>query len=97
MEKENANGSCWMKWARSLQAISQTGLHFSGDPYDRERYGQIAEISAEILAHHSSLSAEEILNLNKSEFGYATPKVDVRGVAFRDGKILLVRETADQG
>ncbi|MFA6172673.1 MAG: NUDIX hydrolase [Kiritimatiellales bacterium] len=86
-----------MKWARSLQAISQTGLHFSGDPYDRERYGQIAEISAEILAHHSSLSAEEILNLNKSEFGYATPKVDVRGVAFRDGKILLVSETADQG
>jgi ADP-ribose pyrophosphatase YjhB (NUDIX family) len=27
--------------------------------------------------------------------GYATPKVDVRGAVFRDGQILLVRETAD--
>ena len=27
--------------------------------------------------------------------GYATPKVDVRGVVFRDGKLLLVREKSD--
>jgi ADP-ribose pyrophosphatase YjhB (NUDIX family) len=86
-----------MQWIRSLQAISQNGLHFSSDSYDRERYEQIAKISAEILEHHSSLSAADVLNLNKAEFGYATPKVDVRGAAFRDGKILLVRETADQG
>jgi ADP-ribose pyrophosphatase YjhB (NUDIX family) len=97
MEKENTPDSQWMQWARSLQAISQTGLHFSGDPYDRERYEQIGKISAEILARHSSLAVGEILELNKSEFGYATPKVDVRGVVFRNGKILLVRETADRG
>ena len=29
--------------------------------------------------------------------GYATPKVDVRGAAFRDDKILLVREARDGG
>jgi len=27
--------------------------------------------------------------------GYATPKVDVRGAAFRDGRILMVRERSD--
>jgi len=29
--------------------------------------------------------------------GYATPKVDVRGAVFRDGKILMVREKLDDG
>jgi ADP-ribose pyrophosphatase YjhB (NUDIX family) len=86
-----------MEWIRALQAISQTGLHFTKDPYDRERYEQIEKIAADMLAQCSNFFAEEFLELNKAEFGYATPKVDVRGVAFRDGKILLVREIADEG
>lgn len=86
-----------MEWIRALQAISQTGLHFTKDPYDQERYEQIEKIAANMLEQCSNLSAEEFLELNKAEFGYATPKVDVRGVAFRDGKILLVREIADEG
>jgi ADP-ribose pyrophosphatase YjhB (NUDIX family) len=85
----------WIQWARALQAISQTGLHFSEGLYDKERYQQIAKIAAEILAHHTNLSEERILELNASEFGYATPKIDVRGVVFKDSKILLVREVAD--
>lgn len=87
----------WIKWGRKLQAISQTGLHFCDDQYDRERYEQIGKIAAEILAQHTNLSVEELLKLNAAEFGYATPKVDVRGVVFRDEKILLVREIADAG
>ena len=80
----------WIEWGRKLQAISQTGLHFTENQYDRERYEQIRTIAAEIFAEHTNLSVEELLNLNAAEFGYATPKVDVRGVAFRDDKILLV-------
>ena len=87
----------WIEWSRKLQAISQTGLHFCDDQYDRERYEQIGVIAAEILASHTSLSVQELLQLNAKEFGYATPKVDVRGVIFRDDKILLVREIADEG
>ena len=87
----------WIEWGRKLQAISQTGLHFTENQYDRERYEQIGKIAAEVLAEHTNLSVEELLNLNAAEFGYATPKVDVRGVAFRDDKILLVREIADGG
>ena len=81
----------WIEWGRKLQAISQTGLHYTENQYDRERYEQIRTIAAEILAEHTSLSVEELLNLNVDEFGYATPKVDVRGVVFQDEKILLVR------
>jgi ADP-ribose pyrophosphatase YjhB (NUDIX family) len=35
------------------------------------------------------------LQLLRQEQGYATPKVDVRGAAFREGRILLVREVSD--
>jgi ADP-ribose pyrophosphatase YjhB (NUDIX family) len=87
----------WLAWSRALRAISQSGLHFCKDPYDRERYDQVQRIAAEILAAHSSLSVEESLALDASEFGYATPKVDVRAVVFRQGRMLLVREVADQG
>jgi ADP-ribose pyrophosphatase YjhB (NUDIX family) len=97
IERESVNEQNWIQWARALQAISQTGLHFSEDQYDKERYQQIAKIAAEILAHRTNLSAKKILELNASEFGYATPKVDVRGVVFKGSKILLVREIADHG
>lgn len=87
----------WIEWAKELQAISQTGLHYTTGQFDRERYQRLGEISAEILATYSNLSVEQFLEFNALEFGYATPKVDVRGVIFQDSKILLVRETADNG
>jgi len=97
VEREIVNEPDWIQWARALQAISQKGLHFAEDQYDKDRYQQIAKIAAEILAHHTNLSEKKILELNATEFGYATPKVDVRGVVFKDAKILLVREIADHG
>ena len=36
-----------------------------------------------------------MLDLFACDAGYATPKVDVRGVVFQDGKILLVQERSD--
>ena len=38
-----------------------------------------------------------MLDLYRSGTGYATPKVDVRGAAFVDGRVLLVREISDGG
>ncbi len=87
----------WLRWARELQALGQTGLHFAEISYDRERYQRVEQIAAEILAAHTSLGVEEILSLNRREFGYATPKVDVRGVVFHQGRILLVQEAMDAG
>jgi len=87
----------WVEWARALQAISQTGLHYTDNAYDRERYEQIAKISSEIISNHSNLTETQIIEFNAADFGYATPKIDVRGVIFKDSKILLVREIADQG
>ncbi len=85
----------WVGWARELQAIAQTGLHFTESEYDRERYKRILEISIEIFANSSGESPALIRRLFDNQTGYATPKVDVRGVVFRDDKLLLVQERSD--
>jgi len=85
----------WVGWARELQAIAQTGLHFSESEYDLERYRKILKISVEIFAIHSGESSALIRGMFEAQNGYATPKVDVRGVVFRDDKLLLVQERLD--
>jgi len=85
----------WLRLAREMSAMAQTGLAFSKDPYDRLRYERLRELSAEMLAQGSATDYERILESLRGETGYATPKVDVRGAAFRDGRVLLVREITD--
>jgi ADP-ribose pyrophosphatase YjhB (NUDIX family) len=81
--------------ARRLHALARTGLHFCGNEYDRERYVEIEQIAAELLSGPSPADREALLALWRNETGYVTPKVEVRGAAFRDEQVLLVRETAD--
>jgi len=85
----------WVGWARELQAIAQTGLHFSDSEYDRERYRRILAVSIEIFANYSGETPVLIRQLFENQTGYATPKVDVRGVVFREDKLLLVQERSD--
>lgn len=85
----------WLHWVRKLQAIAQSGLTFAEHPYAIERYEAVRQIAAEIMAAHSQYEQEAILELFASELGYATPKLDVRGVVFQNDQILLVREASD--
>ncbi len=87
----------WLQWAKSLQAIAQNGLTFAENQFDIERYEKIREIASEIMAENSNGKFEYIKNLFGNEEGYSTPKVDVRGVVFKDNKVLLVKEKADGG
>jgi len=85
----------WIEWARALQAIAQNGLHFTKDGYDRQRFEAVREIAAQMMAAGCDTPAEAIVGLFSEQAGYATPKVDVRGVVFREEEILLVRESDD--
>ncbi len=87
----------WLQWAREIQAIAQTGETYALNEWQSERYGCLMEISAEIINEHTHYPVEPILESFKLQLGYATPKVDVRGAVFRDGKLLLVREKMDGG
>ncbi len=85
----------WLTWAKRLAALAQDGLTYSDNEYEIERYQQIRQIAAEMMAAGSGVDAQTLLDLLAPERGYATPKVDVRGAAFRDNKILLVKEKVD--
>lgn len=84
-----------LRWARELQALAQTGLAFSKDPYDQERYHAARALAIEMLAVIGAAETPVIAQLFEGETGYATPKVDVRGAVFREEQILLVREVTD--
>lgn len=86
----------WLTFGKRLQAIASTGLHFTQDPFDRERYEEIEAIANEMLASLARVPIERIQGLvSESARGYATPKVDVRAALIEDDAILLVRERSD--
>lgn len=86
----------WLTRAREIQSIAQTGLAFTRDPYDRERYEALLALAARMMAQGDPASGDRLLDLFRHEQGYATPKVDVRGAVFdAQDRLLMVRETAD--
>ncbi|MHC4534894.1 MAG: NUDIX hydrolase [Planctomycetota bacterium] len=85
----------WLDWAKRLQAVAQNGLTYAENHFDLERYERVQQIAAEILADKASVNTKDVIDLFVREKDYATPKVDVRGAAFRDDRILLVKESSD--
>jgi ADP-ribose pyrophosphatase YjhB (NUDIX family) len=86
-----------LDWAQRLAAIAQSGLTYARDPFDIERYTQLRELAADVIADQTGRPALDVAAFLSREAGYATPKIDVRGVVFRDGRLLLVRERSDSG
>ena len=91
----NTQSPKWLEWAREIFSLSQSGITYSGNQYDIERYKRLQEISAEIIANQSETPKEMALDSFSMQAGYITPKIDVRGAVVRDGKILLIQERAD--
>jgi ADP-ribose pyrophosphatase YjhB (NUDIX family) len=87
----------WLEWAREIQALAQTGLHYSPDDYHRERYRRLMDIAVEITSESANLPREAVQRAFLAARGYATPKISVRGAVFRCGKILMVRDRSDDG
>lgn len=77
----------WIALSRELKSIAEAGLRYSESEYDRERYQQLHELSS------APLSAVAPDFKWPHDFGYATPKVDVRAAVIDDtDRILLVQE-----
>ena len=91
------NNPQWLMWVRQMTLIAQNGLAYTKDEFDRERFEMLQALAAEITAVYTQTPFPIIHDLYKAEVGHATPKVGVRGVVFRDDKILLVREKSDGG
>ncbi|MCQ6560019.1 NUDIX hydrolase [Paenibacillus mendelii] len=85
----------WLEWVKQIQSIAQIGLTYAKDPYDVERYEALRQLSIEMVSTYTFMEKEQVELVFANEKGYATPKVDIRGVVFHQGKLLLVREKGD--
>jgi ADP-ribose pyrophosphatase YjhB (NUDIX family) len=80
-----------------MKAIAETGLLFSENAYDQERYAELRELSLEWLSNISDFTDHEIRTAFPLPNEYPTAKVDIRGMLMSDdNKILLVKESMDQ-
>lgn len=93
------------RWSSSLAAIARTGLGFSENLFERERYEEVLHIAADIKAAAAALEdateveretdhfvQEWLDNVGEGVPGYVTPKVAVGAVVGNnDGEILLVQ------
>ena len=85
----------WLKWVTEIQSIVQSGLTYSKDKYDIERFEQLKNLSAQIISEYTEVEIEKVKDLLNNDYGYLTPKVDIRGAVIKNQKILLVKESID--
>jgi len=83
--------SDFVKYLQRMIALTDTGLTFTKDPFDRERYEDLRSLLSEMLNQASDLDAEEVAEVLKPTSAYATPLMDVRAWIIEDEKICLVR------
>jgi len=85
-----------LELAKKIQALAETGKHYSLSDYDTDRYTDIEKASAEIISQLGGGPVKKIMTAIKEDNGYKTPKVDVRAVILNEkNEILMVREKID--
>jgi ADP-ribose pyrophosphatase YjhB (NUDIX family) len=86
-----------MEWAQRIQAAAQNGLAYTQNPFDKERFLDLEKLASEMMAQATGANLGEVQSVFEAQSGYATPKIDVRGVVFKGKKLLYVRELMDGG
>jgi ADP-ribose pyrophosphatase YjhB (NUDIX family) len=79
-----------------VRAVAQTGLHYSTDPFDRERYERLLGIATAEYAERAGLDEREVRERFARDVGYVTAKVGADAAVFDEhDRILLVRRVDD--
>lgn len=96
----NVSTDRWRARVQRLRAIAQTGLAYSRDGYDLDRFEELQRIAEAMLADLLEVPPARLRDVYLPERGYPTPKVDVRAGVFRATihgvEALLVQETSDE-
>ena len=80
---------------KEIRALAQSGLQYTKDPFDRERFERLIEIASLIFTELSDADLERVEKFFIPEVGYATPKIDLRACVFQGEKVMLVKERSD--
>lgn len=80
--------------SHELMAIANDSLLYCKDRFDIERFKQVRQIAARILALSSEgITVEQAQELFEENEGYQTPKIDTRAAIFNEvGQVLLVKD-----
>jgi ADP-ribose pyrophosphatase YjhB (NUDIX family) len=93
-----------LRWAEALAGIARTGLGFTENLYERERFQEVLAVAGDLRVaagagdiDHADLVDEWMRSVGEGVAGYQTPKVAVGAIVGNDrGEILLVQR-ADSG
>lgn len=91
----NTQPAHWLAIAKQINSIAQSGLAFTNDKFDKERYLQLLDLSINIINKITEIDNSKLQFVFNRDIGYQTPKVGVRAVVVEDSKILLVKEKMD--
>jgi len=82
--------------ANELRAVASGGLLWTDSHYDRERYMQVLNASAKLIATIEKRSPTEILAHFQDNLFHSSPLAGVEVVIVQDGKILLIQRSDDK-
>jgi len=92
-----------LRWSEALAGIGRTGLAFTDNRYEQERFEEVLAVAADIRvaaveeAEHEQVVAEWMKSVGSGIPGYVTPKIAVGAIVGNDeGELLLVKR-ADVG
>jgi ADP-ribose pyrophosphatase YjhB (NUDIX family) len=81
---------------KQIQALAETGIHYSHNNFELHRNREIGALCLEILSELSDTPVEKLQFVLEEHDGYKTPKVDIRAVVFSENhEILMVKEMVD--
>jgi ADP-ribose pyrophosphatase YjhB (NUDIX family) len=102
-ESHAVSASDLLRWAETLSAIARTGLGFTQNLYERERFEEVLKVAADIRAgaleeaESDALVEEWLTSVGEGISGYVTPKAAVAAVVGNDGDEILLTQRADSG
>ena len=92
-----------LRWSESLAGIARTGLGFTQNLYERERFEEVLKVAADIRVaagaerQAEALTEEWMSSVGDGVAGYVTPKVAVGAVVGNDRSEMLLVQRADSG
>lgn len=78
-----------------LQAIARDGLHYTSDPYDRERYSRLLDLAARSYGELLQIPDAAIRARLLAEFGPISAKVGADAAIFNESAEILLLDRAD--
>ncbi|MDH3705518.1 MAG: NUDIX hydrolase N-terminal domain-containing protein [Acidimicrobiia bacterium] len=92
-----------LRWSETLSALARTGLAFTDNLYERERFEEVLSVAADIRVKADTpydaerLLAEWTKTVGQGVPGYVTPKATVAALVGNDEGELLMVQRADSG